>query len=94
MTARRHDDSDEEYVLSICDEILGEKGVRQHGFDWLRGDPGKDGRRRMLVVDAYYPRHRLVVEYAERQHREPVAFFDKSDVLTVSGVHRGEQRRI
>ena len=30
----------------------------------------------------------------ERQHDEAVAFFDKPHVLTVSGVHRGEQRRI
>ena len=29
----------------------------------------------------------------ERQHDEPVAHFDKPHVMTVSGVHRGEQRR-
>jgi hypothetical protein len=38
--------------------------------------------------------HRLVIEYRERQHDEPIAHFDKPDVLTVSGVHRGIQRRI
>jgi hypothetical protein len=47
-----------------------------------------------LPVDAYYAAHRLVIEYRERQHDEPVAHFDKPDVLTVSGVHRGIQRRI
>jgi hypothetical protein len=81
-------------VVDLCDAILGEPASRQHGFDWLTGDPGRDGRRRTLPVDAYYAGHRLVIEYRERQHDEPVAHFDKPDVLTVSGVHRGIQRRI
>jgi hypothetical protein len=80
-------------VLDLCDELLSERGSRQHPFPWLLGDPGKDGRRRQLPVDAYYKRHGLVVEYRERQHDEAVAHFDKPEKLTVSGVHRGEQRR-
>lgn len=87
-------DSDESYVIGLCDEVLGERARRQHRFDWLLGDPGAAATRAALPVDAYYPDHRLVVEYRERQHDEPVAHFDKPDVLTVSGVHRGEQRRI
>lgn len=87
-------DSDEAYVVDLCDAIFGEPARRQHRFDWLRGDPGRDGRRRTLPVDAYYVGHRLVVEYREHQHDEPVAHFDKPDRLTVSGVHRGIQRRI
>ena len=87
-------DTDESYVIDLCDEVLGERARRQHHFDWLLGDPGAAGACAALPVDAYYPDHRLVVEYRERQHDEPVAHFDKPDVLTVSGVHRGEQRRI
>lgn len=87
-------DSDEAYVIDLCDELLGEKARRQHGFEWLLGDPGQDGRRRKLPVDAYYPEHSLVVEYQERQHDQPVPYFDKPEVMTVSGVHRGEQRRL
>lgn len=87
-------DSDEAYVVDLCDAILGETASRQHRFDWLTGDPGRDGRRRTLPVDAYYAAHQLVVEYQERQHDEPVAHFDKPDRLTVSGVHRGIQRRM
>jgi hypothetical protein len=35
-----------------------------------------------------------VVEYREVQHDRPVKHFDKPDVLTVSGVHRGLQRAL
>jgi hypothetical protein len=91
---RSRSDSDEAYVVDLCDAILEEPASRQHRFDWLVGDPGRNGARRTLPVDAYYAGHRLVVEYRERQHDEAVAHFDKPGVLTVSGVHRGIQRRI
>ncbi|WP_146604989.1 hypothetical protein [Jiangella anatolica] len=86
--------SDEHYVLDLCDEVLGERGSRGHRFDWLLGDAGKTGRQVGLPVDAYWPSNRLVVEYRERQHDEPTAFFDKPDRLTISGVYRGEQRAL
>lgn len=87
MASRK--DSDESYVIDLCDEVLGIKASRQHTFDFLRGD-GTPSRK--LPVDAYYPELNLVVEYKERQHYETVAFFDKK--MTVSGVSRDEQRRI
>ena len=87
MASRKN--SDEHYVLDLCDEILGLKASRQHTFDFLRGD-GKQGRK--LPVDAYYAELKLVVEYKERQHTESVDFFNKK--TTVSGVNRDEQRRI
>ena len=83
--------SDEQYVIDLCDEILEEKGKRQHRFDFLRGDPGKRGRSIRLPVDAFYESRKLVVEYMERQHAESVPFFDRR--LTVSGISRGEQRK-
>ena len=88
------DASDEVYVVDLFDEILGEKAHRQHRFTWLRGDAGRSGRRAALPVDGYYPDAQVVVEYWERQHFEANRHFDKPDVLTVSGVHRGEQRRV
>jgi hypothetical protein len=85
-------DSDEAYVISLCDETLGVAAIRQHKFDFLLGDVGKNGQRRRLPVDAYYPDFQLVVEYREKQHMEAVSFFDKPNRMTISGVHRGQQR--
>jgi hypothetical protein len=80
-------DSDEAYVIDLCDEILGRAALRQNRFPFLRGDGGHS-----LPVDAWYPGLNLVVEYRERQHTEAVKFFDRRQ--TVSGVSRGEQRRL
>lgn len=83
---RKRSSSDEAYILDLCDEVLKQKGIRQHRFDFLRGDTGVK-----LPVDAFYPVLNLVIEYMERQHSEPVKFFDKRE--TVSGMSRGEQRK-
>lgn len=86
-------ESDEKYILDLVAQILAEPDYRwQHRFPTLLGDPGQDGRRRPLPVDGYFPRHRLVVEYWERQHSSPVPIMDEG--ATVSGVSRGHQRRL
>lgn len=87
-------DSDEHYVLDLCDAVLAISGLRQHRFDFLLGDPNAKGVHAKLPVDIYYPDLNLVIEYKEQQHTKPNKHFDKPDVMTVSGVHRGEQRRI
>ena len=86
--------SDEKYVIDLCDRILNKEASRQHKFDFLLGDPNPKGISAKLPVDAYYESLNLVIEYRERQHTESVNFFDKPNKLTVSGVHRGEQRKI
>ena len=78
--------SDEYYVIGLCNEVLGRVAKQQHRFDFLRGDTG-----RKLPVDAYYEDLNLVIEYCEIQHTEPVAFFDNKP--TASGVPRGKQRK-
>jgi hypothetical protein len=86
--------NDEQYVLNICDKVLGLTSSRQHKFDYLQGDPNSKGTSARLPVDSYYDELKLVIEYREKQHTESVSFFDKPNRITVSGVHRGEQRRI
>jgi len=86
-------ESDEKYILDLVAEILSEPDYRwQHRFPTLLGDPGKDGKRRPLPVDGFFPRHRLIVEYWETQHSAPIPIMDEG--ITVSGVSRGHQRRL
>jgi hypothetical protein len=80
-------ESDEHYVLGLCDQLLSEQSLRQHRFSFLTGDSGT-----ALPVDAYYPALKLVIEYHERQHTDAVDFWDRKP--TVSGLPRAEQRRI
>lgn len=88
----RRANSDEYYVLTLCNEVLGVPGQRQATFDWLRGDPSPARPRGTeLPVDGYWPDLRLVVELQEEQRSQPSPFFDRRH--TVSGVGRGEQRR-
>lgn len=79
--------SDEQYVVDLCNEAIGVQGEQQYKFPFLLGDSGTP-----LPVDIYYKTLNLVVEYYERQHTEAVKLFDRR--MTVSGVSRGEQRKI
>lgn len=85
-------DSDEKYVLDLVSNILDEEYEWQKRFDTLLGDPGKNGRRTKLPVDAYFLESNLIVEYREKQHFVEVSIMDRR--MTVSGVNRGEQRKI
>lgn len=76
---------DEDYIIDLCDHLLGHTASRQHRFGFLLGDSGCK-----LPVDAYYQELKLVVEYHERQHTESVPLWDKKP--TASGITRGEQR--
>ncbi len=55
-------------ILALCDKVLGEVGRRSHRFAWLRA-PGQVADA-WLPVEAYYPRHRLVVIC----HAEPTPY--------------------
>lgn len=86
-TIKTKSQSDESYIIDLCDEVLKQKASRQHRFDFLIGDSGIK-----LPIDAYYSAFNLVIEYREKQHTEEVKFFDRRQ--TVSGVGRGEQREL
>ena len=86
-------ESDEKYILDLAAEVLAEPDYRwQHRFPTLLGDKGRDGKRRPLPVDGYFPRHRLIVEYWEKQHSAPVPIMDEGP--SISAVSRGHQRRL
>ena len=57
---------DEQYIFSLCDELLGVPAERQRSAGFLRGE-GYCAR-----TDAYYRSLKLVIEYQERRHAEPV----------------------
>lgn len=87
--------NDENYVIDLCDVVLGLKANRQKRFGFLLGDLHKDGKTRTsLPVDAFYEELNLVIEYKEFQNTETASNFKTSLKKTVSGVTRQEQRVI
>jgi len=89
----RRADSDERYILDLAAEVLAEPDyLWQHRFPELLGDSDAAGKQHALPVDGYFPRHRLVIEYWEKQHSAPVPIMDEGP--SVSGVSRGHQRRL
>lgn len=86
--------SDETYILDLCDELLEDKAMRQHTFDFLVGDFHKDGRTRTEIpLDGYYYSLNLAIDYSEKQDVEET-IVDNADKMTISGVTRAEQRKI
>ena len=84
-----------DYVITLLDEILDEPCEREKRYEWALGDTSaKTGRRAMLPFDAVWESRKLIAEIDEDQHRQSVPFWDKPDRLTVSGVDRGQQRRL
>jgi len=87
--------SDENYILNICDALLKDTASRQHRFSFLLGDFHRDKKSRTkLPVDGFYEKLNLVIEYHEKQHAEEAGDSDQPAIKTVSGVSRDEQRKI
>ena len=91
--------SDETYVIGLCDKALGLTADRQKRFDFLLGDLHKNGKTQTLLpVDAYYEELQLVIEYKEIQNLKPIASQEKSidedEEENTKTVSRDEQRRI
>ncbi|WP_162819720.1 hypothetical protein [Kordia sp. SMS9] len=60
--------SDENYLLDVCDELLAQKASRKHTFDTLVGNLHKRGKgRTKLPLDAYYKDSKLVIEFFQKE---------------------------
>ncbi len=89
--------SDETYVIGLCDKVLSLKADRHKRFDFLLGDLHKNRKTKtMLPVDAFYEELQLVVEYKEIQNFRPLASRDKDDEdeEDTNTVTREELRRL
>ena len=83
--------SDEYYILNLCDELLKEKASRKHTFATLVGDMHKKGKTRTkLPIAAFYDNANLAIEFLEKQNTTET-YLEKLNVMTVSGITRGEQ---
>ena len=83
-----------DYVIGIFADVLNDKPEREKRYEWAVGDPSpKTKLRARLPFDAVWQSRKLIVEVDEDQHRKSIKHFDKPSILTVSGVHRGDQRR-
>ncbi len=84
-----------DYVITLLEEILDEPCDREKRYAWALGDESpKTGRRARLPFDAVWESRKLIAEIDEDQHRDSMPFWDKPDRLTVSGIDRGQQRRL
>lgn len=65
------ENSDEFYLVNLCDELLKQKASRKHTFDTLVGKLHKKGKTRTkLPLDAYYEDLKLVIEFFEKKETE------------------------
>ena len=66
--------SDEFYLVNLCDELLRQKASRKHTFDTLVGKLHKKGKMRTkLPLDAYYEELKLVIEFFQKKETEESA---------------------
>jgi hypothetical protein len=87
----KRESSDEFYILNLCDELLKEKASRKHTFIFLLGDMHQKGKTRTkLPLAAFYENANLVIEFLEKPNNTE-AYIEKLEVMTVSGITRGEQ---
>ena len=82
--------SDEYYLIGICNELLNEKAQHQHTFRFLLGDFHRDGvTKTPLPVDAFYENLSMVIEFYEKEDATSL----EEERNTISGMKRSEQRK-
>src|SRR3954447_22692857 len=87
--------SDEFYVIDLCDEALGDPGLRQHRFPWLLGDPlPRPAELFRFRSTATGPGTTSSSSSTSASTRRLFRSSTSADRMTVSGVSRGEQRSL
>ncbi|MBL4746438.1 MAG: hypothetical protein JKY08_08720 [Flavobacteriaceae bacterium] len=87
------ENSDETFVLNLCDEILNQTAVRKFTFDFLLGDMHKNSKSRTkLPIDAYYKELKLAIEF-EGYFKEEVAKEGFLDSTRASKIDIYKQRK-
>ncbi|WP_430411725.1 hypothetical protein [Kordia sp.] len=77
--------SDENYLLDLCDELLAKKASRKHTFDTLVGNLHKRGKgRTKLPLDAYYENLKLVIEFF--QNNKPFEELDEKEQARITQI--------
>src|SRR5665811_400419 len=69
MCIRDSSDTDEKYVLDLCDKTLGITSSRQHNFDF--------------PVDGYYDDFKIAVAYCQKQNNDSVNYFSKLNIQLI-----------
>ena len=87
---QKRENSDEYYLVGLCNELLNEKAVHQHTFNFLLGDFHRDGKTRTaLPIDAFYANLNMAIEFYEKEDETS----EDATMLTISKVNRSEQRK-
>lgn len=87
------EESDEYYLIGLCNAYLESKASHQHTFEDLLGDLHKDGySRTALPIDAFYEDLNVAIELTEKNFPEDDVY-DKPEKKTISGVNRAAQRK-
>lgn len=87
----RRENSDEFYILDLCDELLNEKASRKHTFASLLGDRHKKGKTKTkLPIAAFYKDANLAIEFLDKPNKTE-AQLEQLNTMTVSGITRAEQ---
>lgn len=82
--------SDEFYLVNLCDELLEQKASRKHTFDELVGNLHKRGKRRTkLPLDAYYADLKLVIEFF--RNTEAIETLDEKEQARIIQIKRYNQ---
>lgn len=84
------ENSDEFYLVNLCDELLQQEASRKHTFDTLVGSQHKRGKgRSKLPLAAYYKDLKLVIEFL--RHDQDFDALDKKAQARIIQIKRYHQ---